>query len=309
MTNELKFYEFIYDRHYIWWKRFVQKTPPPWTADPILQKYKFCNMYRELDKGTQYIIERVINTPHHLSVKIFNIYCYRFFNSYGLFENFFEGLLNPEDYDFKHNEELLDKKLASGMKIYSDAYTTCQIPFNEHYRKSNKHIQVLLKLKRLRDLILHENFVQRFVAGETPEQQIQVLREIPTVGPFLAGQIYLDITYTKEISFTGNDFLIIGPGAAEGIKLLAPTLPEKNYEAYILKLQANENYFFDQLITKGKDFRGIRYNSHYQINNNCLSLMNYQHNLCEYRKYLNLSNPERKSKKRYYNSEGKMEVL
>ena len=296
----LKFFEFIYDRQLIWYKKEKLKLPAPWTDDPILSTYKFCNMYRELDRGTQYILKMISDPSISLENKIFNIYCYRFFNKDKLFEEFFDGYLNVETFDFSKYETLLDSKLNSGLKIYSDAYTTCQIPFNENYRKSNKHIQVLLKLKHLRNLILYENFIGRFLAGKSPMEQISVLQEIKTVGDFLAGQIYLDITYTKAIPFSGDDFIIIGPGCAEGIQLLYPELPKKKYSEFMHHLRNHENYYFNELKLKtNKDWHQIKYTSLYQKTDN-ISLMNYQHSCCEYRKYLNLMNPNRNGRKRYY---------
>lgn len=34
------------------WEQKYQGKPQPWTQDPILAKYKFCNVYRELDRQT-----------------------------------------------------------------------------------------------------------------------------------------------------------------------------------------------------------------------------------------------------------------
>lgn len=53
-TKEL--INFIVARHDIY-KRRVLNWPKPWTTDPILQKYRFCNVYRELDKVTIWIRE------------------------------------------------------------------------------------------------------------------------------------------------------------------------------------------------------------------------------------------------------------
>ena len=35
----------------------------PWTDDPILQRYKFCNTFRASDRISQYLISQVIYTP------------------------------------------------------------------------------------------------------------------------------------------------------------------------------------------------------------------------------------------------------
>lgn len=47
-------FKFIKARHDIWVARDAGK-PKPWTKDPILQSYRFCNVYRELDTVTKWI--------------------------------------------------------------------------------------------------------------------------------------------------------------------------------------------------------------------------------------------------------------
>lgn len=297
----LKFYEHIYDRQLIWHKRYIQKLPPLWSSDPIFIKYKFCNSFRELDKGTIYLIDMVINNKElSFKNKVFNIFAYRFFNVYGLFENFFDGLLDVDTFDFKHYEELLDKKIASGMQVFSDAYTTCQVPFDSKYRKQNKHVQMLLKLKHLVDLI-DSFYINKLLCKNSPYDQVSVVQEIYTVGPFLAAQIYLDICYTKGVPFTGEDFVVIGPGAAAGLELVVPDMRPGEYSKFIHYLRDNEELYWNELKDRtGKDWYSIKWDSPYQRDNSRLSLTNIQHNLCEHRKYLNLVNPTRRSKKRYY---------
>src|SRR5690606_32900931 len=49
-----RLFAFIRERHAIWERR-NKGLPKPWTEDPILQSYRFCNVYRELDKETIWI--------------------------------------------------------------------------------------------------------------------------------------------------------------------------------------------------------------------------------------------------------------
>lgn len=51
--EERKFWDFIEERMNIYFKR-KQGLPAPWTNDPILQRSRFTNIYRELDWQTQY---------------------------------------------------------------------------------------------------------------------------------------------------------------------------------------------------------------------------------------------------------------
>lgn len=54
-TREL-FWYFIGERHRIYLAK-EGGANPPWTADPILQNYKFTNVYRELDRTSKWIAD------------------------------------------------------------------------------------------------------------------------------------------------------------------------------------------------------------------------------------------------------------
>lgn len=49
-----RFIAFVIERHRIYERRKEGK-PAPWTKDPILATYRFCNVYRELDRVTLWI--------------------------------------------------------------------------------------------------------------------------------------------------------------------------------------------------------------------------------------------------------------
>lgn len=52
--NEDRLLSFIKERHAVYERRAAGQ-PWPWTEDPILREYRFCNVYRNLDKETQLI--------------------------------------------------------------------------------------------------------------------------------------------------------------------------------------------------------------------------------------------------------------
>ena len=91
---EIKFFEFIYKRQLIWYKRFILKEKPPWADDEILRTYKIINMYRELDKCTIYIINKLKNIKDRKTL-LLNVVFFRFFNKYMLYENLKIKPLSP----------------------------------------------------------------------------------------------------------------------------------------------------------------------------------------------------------------------
>lgn len=58
MKNAPKFFEYARKRQQITLDRAAGK-PRPWTKDPILQKYRFCSVFREDDKTTRWFRDNV----------------------------------------------------------------------------------------------------------------------------------------------------------------------------------------------------------------------------------------------------------
>jgi hypothetical protein len=56
------YWRFAARRHEIFLKR-ARDEPEPWTDDPILQRFKFCNAFRAADRVSQYLIREVIYNP------------------------------------------------------------------------------------------------------------------------------------------------------------------------------------------------------------------------------------------------------
>lgn len=52
------FWKYVHERQMVWFRR-QRGDPEPWTQDTVLQTYFFCNVYRELDKGSQYFKDQV----------------------------------------------------------------------------------------------------------------------------------------------------------------------------------------------------------------------------------------------------------
>lgn len=61
MTLVSEYFAYARERHAIHLRRAAGQ-PPPWTEDPVLQRYRFCNVFRELDKTTVWFRENV-RTP------------------------------------------------------------------------------------------------------------------------------------------------------------------------------------------------------------------------------------------------------
>src|SRR5262249_32982220 len=58
MFRALAFFNYARERHAVYLRRRA-KQPGPWTNDRVLQTYRFCNVFRELDRTTVWFRENV----------------------------------------------------------------------------------------------------------------------------------------------------------------------------------------------------------------------------------------------------------
>lgn len=295
----LDFYEFIYDRQEIWHKKNFLKKPDPWTKDPILRKYKFCNVYRELDKCSVHLIKKVINANMSLEDKIFNVLIYRRFNTSRFFYLYGTSSSNPKISLLKGFEKKMDEEKKKGTRLFSDAYIICQRTFASDYRKGDKHVQQILLLqeykKRLPNLL---RIIKRKKLSEIHKE----LTKIPLTGDFLAYQYLTDITYLPEFKDKWNidSFVVMGPGSIPGVQILFPKIEKKDCAEKCVALFRSQKINFNKLKLKtGKDWLRIRYKTPY-YDSPYLSLSDIQNCLCEFRKYWLLKNNLSGVKKRHY---------
>lgn len=283
----LDFFNFIFDRHLIYYKK-NNGGAYPWTNDLILNKYKFCNVYRQLDKGTVYLWESVrkYKDPGY---QRFLIVLYRRFNTIQFFKLIDEAI-NPV-FNVHKAIEILDKAKQQGHVLFNNAYTLCQVPFDSRCRPKDKHVQILLSMESIRKQKLLNNIDSQSASDLFKYLQFNGHR----IGPFLAYQIMQDF-YGIGLKINHfNEFTFVGPGALPALKWIFPNCT--NPLDACLNLTNNQKDFWYILNKKfSKDWYRICDSS---IENSTeLSIHNIQNSLCEFRKYTNLKS--NKGRKRFY---------
>ena len=259
----MKFWDFVNERLKIYKYKEISKIPSPWTDDPILRDYKFCNAQRHLDRTSQSLLKNVINNISlNSKQKIMNIIFLRLFNRPEHFDIF------PIIHDWGSQKDLV-------IGICEDCYKNKKKIFNNAYQintgHDNKHIQIIENLAAI-----DYDELDEILKTKTYKEILKYLEDhIRAVGSFIAAQILLDCGYDSSITgITGDDFLIIGPGAAEGLRMMGLEDPKK-YEAAIYHLWNNQPYL--------PDLQPYPERSMYRQGH--MSLMDIQHCLCEWRKY------------------------
>lgn len=244
------FFETMHERQLIWYKRFIKKQERPWTENKIFQESKFTNVYRELDRNSQWQIRNIIlDDKLDLTNLIWKMMVFRFFNNPETFE--FEPKNNPVQgnlFGEPAEERISAKKWRNGIPDYEQYDEDEFSRFIAGVRSSGKNpyttaylINSMAAPGQSRDYCytrvviptLHKKIpelIETVKNAKTPEEIISFLKTIPAVADFIAHEFYQDFTYIARytdrefMKFDQNSFTNVGPGASVGIRLIYPIL-------------------------------------------------------------------------------------
>src|SRR3954453_12882109 len=118
------YWRFTAERQKILFRR-LRGCDPPWTADPIFQNFKFCNVYRASDRVSQYLIRSVIYSGSQEADEVlFRTVFFRLFNRNETWAYLQARLGDITLADFKpaRYTRLLAERQSKGEKIFGGAF-------------------------------------------------------------------------------------------------------------------------------------------------------------------------------------------
>ena len=118
------------------------------------------------------------------------------------------GPLRWASYSFAAYDAALSAALLEGTRIYSPAYIIPPPSFGER-RKHANHLRLL-------EHMMACGLPGKIAAAGSLAGAYQVLREYPSLGPFLAYQFALDLGYSPVLDADEMTFVVPGPGALDG---------------------------------------------------------------------------------------------
>lgn len=291
--NILEFFTYIYERQEAWYNRFFLKKERPWCNNEYINTYKFCNVYRELDRSSQWMINNVF-LDKNLSEEslFFSIFVYRLFNH----PEPFKHIKLPKFETFNKDRFLKDliyvKEELGIQPINRAAYqVNTYIARGEAYKnytnlfvgELHKLVPIYIKLKNKK--------------GTKPQELVKLIETIHGLGFFMSHEYYVDSTYLRRyvdeslFPFTENDWTSVLIGSSIGMRFLFPFLSGiKTQTKGIYVLKDISKQYLDSL----GDFKYLYYsrpkNKYYVQGLGELSLHQIEFNLCEYFKYQKLKN-------------------
>jgi hypothetical protein len=210
MKHLADFFAYARERYRVYLLRLEGK-PFPWTPDPILKKYRFCNVFRTDDKVTQWILQNLLKplVPDDDAVVDWRLLpitvAARFINRIDTLSAVKDILLN-DGWDSRAMKRALTTVRQQGGKVVTGAYMI-RTPFGVN------------KIKGL-DQILHPlqkwSRQEGYRHYERLQDQHQWLCTFPYIGSFMSYEVVTDLSYLfpYEDKMTWAN---AGPGAARGL--------------------------------------------------------------------------------------------
>jgi len=271
------YWRFASERQEVLFRR-VRGDTAPWTTDPILAAYKFTNVYRATDRVSQYLIQRVIYGNNcDARDSVFRVLLFKLFNKIETWELLEQqhGDLVSRNFDVCRFDHTLNAALSAGRAIYSAAYIMPSGP--AIVRRPRKHRMHLEMLSR----ILRDSVPDRLLAARSMAEVYERLRELPSIGPFLAYQFSTDLNYTSHVDFSEMEFVVPGPGARDGLRKCFKDLGDYSEADAIRWIADRQN---DEFAARGLTFQSLWGRS--------LQLIDCQNVLCEVDKYSRVLHPD-----------------
>lgn len=273
------FWYWVAERHKIWSHR-AHGFPAPWTADPVLRDNRFTNVFRELDPGTVYAMDRIYRRQGWPFDKLFSGIVYRTIGS----EATHEALLPALSYvalDQKQFVEILRGIAAEGRPWQTAAYMVCAY---HGFPGVDKPERLAWMFKQIGEEILDSS--AKLFEAESAKEAFLWLRGLTGLGDFLAYQILLDTVRGNLVWLDLESWVHPGPGARNGLKILAPgTRPD----VACLALRDMQYDRLGEQFWRHADEAGFKK----------ISLSNIQNCACEFFKYWKTSRGEGQCRARF----------
>ena len=252
---------FICERMNIFWRRKNGESAP-YSEDPLFNDHKFTNVYRALDRSSQYLLKNVIynGITYSKEEMFWRILIYKHFNlpsTWDLLIDWFGDI--DKNITLDEISAFLKKKIQSGIAIYSNAYMMTSAFLSGksgkycHLKKNkwNKHEYYFYIFKQE---LIKEGKLEGILNAVSLEEMFNKMYEVTSFGEFTSYQYIQDLNYTEFFDFDDNGFCSAGVGTQRGIRRTFDIEGVPDFQEIIKWVHAN---FEDLLEQYGYEFKGI----------------------------------------------------
>lgn len=309
MNGEMvsRFFAFARERHSIYLKR-QDNHSWPWTDDPILQQYKFTNVFREFDRTTEWFRQNVRDILRNQPEALLATVLFRWFNRTETGEVIFNqpNLFSNETpwETFLRTGETTVMRHALRSAFPRGPYVTGAYMIRSP--TGMEKLDGLLQTCRqfYWDSKWHAKANKMLMLRDTDPMSIETftrwLQAFPNMGPFLAYEVACDLHYTALLDRAPDimTWANLGPGAKRGVNRINVSrnlTPRKPKDVWGGRRMPAEGY-----LRVMRDLLEISQDPGYWPTHwRAWDMRTVEHTLCEFDKYCRASGGEGKPKQLY----------
>jgi alpha-glutamyl/putrescinyl thymine pyrophosphorylase clade 1 len=250
------YWRFAAERQEIFHRR-VEGQQAPWTENPILDRYKFCNAYRAADRVSQYLIAQVIYNPTAQDLPaedaFMRIILFRLFSKESTWQalEHATGGVRRDTFNPLRLAHTLDE-LRQSQPIYTAAFILCAHDAYGHTTKHRNHLELVKRM--FRPSGLGADLAQ----ARSLKDVYEALTAWPMIGPFMGYQLAIDLNYSQHLDFCEDDFTMPGPGAIRGLHKVFSDFGGHTPQQLIMRMVERQEEEFDRLGLTFRDLFGRR---------------------------------------------------
>lgn len=271
----------------------LKGAPPPWTDDPIIRQFRFCNVRRSDDRVSQWLIANVFRAEFIqeslTNFLLFTAFC-RWVNWPPTIKYIADkGLWPASQLDWTVIGSAVDEYHRQGNKAWTGAYMVRAKPGDNRGKGCFVAEDVIERSLGPRLSIIKTELT---LPVRKRENVWSVLADTPNWGSFMSGQVVADWGYTELLTnaVDTKTWAPIGPGSKRGFNRLMerPLAQRVDPEEWSDRLQEWRRALIGVL--------GVDYSD--------LTLHDVQNCLCETDKYLRVKTGQGRPRALYSSHEG-----
>lgn len=273
-------WRFLVERQRIWVRRAHLQIPRPWTTDRAMNYEFITNVYRELDPGTEYVLDSISAGELDVDV-VFNVMLYRLMGSSMVVHSVI-GNLSVDTYDA---DALVANVKSQNANPFGDAYRVAGYETHRGEGNGSKLENVANMFAKLAEQM--PEMWRRMQTSVNAKSLHGVFNSIEGFGVFLSNQCMVDVLMINEgldapiWHFGTDEWCEPGPGAKRGItQLLGDGVKPANLQIVMAWLRDAQT---DEFAARSLHFP-------YLLNRDdtpkLLTICNIQTALCEFHKYV-----------------------
>ncbi|HEY2181031.1 MAG TPA: nucleotide kinase domain-containing protein [Solirubrobacteraceae bacterium] len=239
------YWQFAAERQQIFHRRLAGEGSP-WTQNPILARYKFCNAYRAADRVSQYLIGQVIYSEQARALSpeetFMRIILFRLFSKESTWEalEHTTGGVRVATLRVGRLGHALDR-LRESQPIYTAAFILCAHDAYGHTTKHRNHLELVKRM------FCRGALGRDLARARSLKDVYQALTAWPMIGPFMGYQLAIDLNYSEHLDFSEDEFTMPGPGALRGLRKVFSDFAGHSAKELIMRMVDRQEQEFDRL--------------------------------------------------------------